>query len=177
MALIKLIEDTQEISVETDAMVRFRSTTESERDFHPNQATRIDYNRTLYVRQKPDEVEAAVTGVGERLAFGKLTLPNKWPVWFKGKGANGPVTAPPSLVKEGILSALVLGGKIQYVRDTPQEVYDAIMKAGGTPVPPIPQIMSETDTQILEQQLSTDAVWDSDIKELRIVTDSGPAIE
>jgi hypothetical protein len=170
LAIVKLTGDTgAQIELETEAVVRIRRMADSERDFH-EAATRIDYAFTVYAKEEPDVVVKAVTTVqGGLTTLGKLTLPNAWPVWFNGKEAEGPFPIPASMKKDGIQSALTIGGKIQYVRNGPQEVRDVIAANQGKVLPLPPEAMrSAREANKVESSIASKGVWDADVPELQV---------
>ena len=169
MAQITITVENKNADLATDKLVRFRKITPSEKTEHPSGQSSIDYLWRLYADQTTDAVAALIQGAGVSKSFGKLTLPNSWPVWFNGQAAEGPIPVPPSFARDGIQSALYLGGKIQYVQESPQEVFDAIKAVGGKPVPVVDaRILSETQARSMQQSLTTDKVWDSDVPELQL---------
>ena len=170
LAIVKLTGDSgAQIELDTEAIVRIRRMTDSERGLH-NANTRVDQALTVYVKEEPDAVvQNVMTVPGGLTTFGKLILPNSWPLWFNGKLAQGPFPVPPSLKKDGIQSALNIGGQIQYVRNGPQEVHDVIAANQGKVLPLPPEGMfSAEETSKLHTWLAPKGIWDADVPELRI---------
>lgn len=176
MPKIKLDGEVREIEVLTDQFKRVRHITRSEKDeSHGSAETRIDYTQPLYVTNKPGAVmKLVLADAGEAGLFGKLTMQDGEPVWFRGpSNAIGPVPITKGVKAAGINSALKLAGKIQFVRETPDQVATVIEAAKGTVVLDLgPQIESGIEAQTFESTLSDDSVWDFDVPELKIVVPS-----
>ena len=84
---MKLTGTGAQIELDTEAIVRIRRMTDSERGFGDSERgshdanTRVDYAFTVYAKEEPDAVVQSVTTVpGGLTTLGKLILPNTWPV-------------------------------------------------------------------------------------------------
>ncbi|WP_156394402.1 hypothetical protein [Mesorhizobium sp. Root172] len=130
--------DGEKFQMKATDIIRVRQTTLND---GPNGKSRIDdavYETNLYNDLAKDV--ATATSV-EVKTFISLTQPGGQPVWFDGAKAKGPTFVSdaqktPDWIGK-INSALKIGGKVQYVKNTPQEVYDAIKAQGGVAIPPI----------------------------------------
>jgi hypothetical protein len=57
------------------------------------------------------------------------------PVWFEGRSIDGPQKLRGIEIQDGANSAVHLVGKRFRLNETGQQVHDAILAAGGTPLP------------------------------------------
>lgn len=96
--------------------------------------TLVNAARPLFVMEEASAVSVLVKA--ELPGLDSLTQPGGSPVWFNPAKSSGPIpVASPG--KDGINSALDIGGKRQYVRETSEEVR-AKIEAGGGEVQPLP---------------------------------------
>lgn len=93
--------------------------------------------------------------------FINLTQPGGQPVWFDGARAAGPVFVSSPNLSGQVRSALQIAGAVQYVSNTPQEVFEAIQKCGGQTQPPM-SYRTERDAVEPDSDGST-PVWDMNI--------------
>jgi hypothetical protein len=161
--IILTAEDSGPIHLKTSEIERIRRMTDSERDAH-DATTRIDYAHTVYAKEQPENVALLVAANGVP-TLGRLLLPNGWPVWFDARKARGPLPVPHSAPQDSIHSALEIGGKLQYVRSTPQEVHDLIETAQGN-VLPIPRAIGERGARSAQELQAPRDIWDADVPEL-----------
>jgi hypothetical protein len=163
MATITLTgEDSRPIQLQPSEIERIRKMTESERETH-DATTRLDYAYTVYVKEQPENVARLVADNVPTL--GRLALPNGWPVWFDASKARGPLPVPGSAPADSVHSALEIGGKLQYVRSTPQEVHDLIAAAKGN-VLPIPSELTGRAAESARELRAPLQVWDANVLEL-----------
>lgn len=115
--------------------------------------THIDWLDTLLVRESPG---AVATAIGAALpSLGKLLMPDGSPIWFNVMAAYGPMHLSADKMQNGILSGMILGGKVQYLASAPEQVRDEITARGGSPLP-MPGLSVGASTAPLP-------VWDADI--------------
>lgn len=124
-------------SIETRLIQRLRPITASERQDHPLAQTLLNYVNpsSLFVRNICADLMASIaqSDASEGALFGKLTSIDGYPIHFRGPGnAVGPIFVASVHLVPGIQSALLIGGKRQYVRETPAEVSAEIGRCGGT---------------------------------------------
>jgi len=125
--------------------------------------THIDWLDTLLVRESPEAVAAAI---GTALpSLGKLLMPDGSPIWFNVLSAYGPMPLSMDKMQKGILSGMILGGKVQYLASAPEQVRAEITARGGSPLP----IPGSSATASNEQRGTVRSigepleVWDADI--------------
>ncbi len=136
---------------------------------HPQGATRIDYSGPLYVRDEAATLIGAVKSPGRLTTLGELIMPNGMSIWFDGRRSQGPHPIPSGFGGTGINSALTIAGRIQYVRNPPEEVYKVIAANQGLALPfdagpDLAQTRSESD----EDSAAPATAWDSDVPELAV---------
>ena len=147
MALLTLTRfDGQLVEIPANSVARVRQT---EKDYDgPNGRSRVDWgSRTDLFNDMPAEIAADVHK--EISTFISLPQPGGKPVWFDGHKASGPVYVPPQKLPgsdAAINSALMIGSRVQYVRSTPDEVYEAIKAQGGNATPPYKVESGEIET-------------------------------
>ncbi|MFK0166819.1 hypothetical protein [Rhizobium sp. NPDC090279] len=76
-----------------------------------------------------------------------LSTAIKWPVYFAGELASGPLQLMKSEIRDGVQSAFLIGKFGIRVSNTPQEVFDVIQKAGGQTREILPPIDNTTWAQ------------------------------
>ena len=85
------------------------------------------------VKELPDDVAGRV--MAHVKAIIRFTQLDGTPVWFNGLAIEGPQRLTSSEIASGANSAVHLQGKMFRLKETGQQVYDAILAAGGTPLP------------------------------------------
>lgn len=150
------------IEVESSSIVRLRQSVSSlgeKGNSHIDGLAFPDY------RDQPADVASRVAA--EVKTFINLHQPGGKPVWFDGKKAQGPIFVPSTNSGSGVggqaKSALKIGGKVQYVNETPDEVYAAIKAQGGKAEPPI-KAQAESMAGAAPSAEPTGAdVWDAEL--------------
>lgn len=95
--------------------------------------TLVNTSQNLFVLEEASACAATVKV--ELPGLDTLTQPGGSPVWFNPAKSSGPIpVASPG--KDGINSALLIGGKRQYVREKPETVRAKIEVGGGEVQPP-----------------------------------------
>jgi hypothetical protein len=155
------LPDGSETRLRVSTIRRIRKTLPSESTHGAK--TRIDWVDTLLVREPPEVVAASV---GQILpSLGKLQMPDGSPIWFDVLDAYGPMPLTADKLRSGVLSGMILGRKIQYLANTPEEVHAEIAAKGGRPLP----LPGSSGIASNEQQARTRSiaepleVWDADI--------------
>ncbi|MCA1403713.1 hypothetical protein I6F26_03735 [Ensifer sp. IC3342] len=122
--------------------------------------TLINASQDFLVMEEASEVAESVET--ELTTLHLFTQPYGAPVWVDAKSAKGPMPTVPKHRKDGINSALDVGGKRQYVRETHTEVRDIIQAAHGE-VQPLPDDTFWTQSvEAIEEFLGGVEDWDSD---------------
>lgn len=106
---------------------------------HKNAKTTIHRPEVMLVTEPLDFVAGKVReAVGKK--WTKLTLKDGKDVWFNVNLADGPIRLVGFEPEGGIRSAIILNGKKQLVRETPQEVAVVFKEAEKEPrpIPPDP---------------------------------------
>lgn len=127
--------------------------------------SRVDGLITPFYDDRPDDIAAAVSA--QIPSFANLTQPDRSYVWFDAAQASGPVPVARSKETDNIKSALWIGNNIQYVSNTPQEVFDLISSFDGNAEPPVEfvsrQISGESGS--VARAYHDSSIWDSQIYE------------
>jgi hypothetical protein len=169
MAIITLNGEVRGVDLDTGFIDRVRAMTEYEISNHEAGVTRVDYTEEVYVKDTPQRVMDVIGAANEGGKFGKLTMKNGEPVWFRGGSAVGPVRIAKTSIEDGLSSALRIGGRLQFVVEKPARVKEVIEAAGGSGLPPIDmEVFSTKDEEEFTRMLSTSEVWDFDVPELRV---------
>lgn len=161
---IKLtLPDGSEGRLKPDLVVRIRRTIASEAK--SGAKTRIDWVQTMLVREGPEDVARQLQEALPTLA--RLLLPDRSPIWFNARWAEGPMPLPRDKIQGGVLSGIVLGNRIQFLASTPQEVHDEIAAKGGTslPVPPAIEGLPPDDGSRNRSLNPPMEIWDADLAE------------
>jgi hypothetical protein len=118
--------------IDATRVVRARRTISGERGGdNKNAKTRVDWEETQPVTEPIDEVAALVkSGLP---SFTCLTTSDGSKIWFDAMRAVGPLSITPSQRQGGVKSSIKIMGYRQFVTETPSEVHDVIVEAGGTP--------------------------------------------
>lgn len=155
------LPDGSEGRLKAELVVRFRRTLASEAQ--KGARTRIDWVQTMLVRETPEEVAGQLQGTLPTL--GKLLMPDRSPLWFNTRWAEGPMPLPRDKIQGSVLSGMMLGNRIQFLANTPQEVYDEITAKGGTalPVPPAIEGLPPDDGSRNRSLNPPVEVWDADL--------------
>lgn len=126
--------------------------------------TLINAGQTYFVQE--EAAAAAATVKAELPALYRFTHRLGAPVWVNAKAAKGPMPLAPNHNVPGLSSALDIGGKRQYVRESPQEVRTAIAEAGGD-VQPIPdESLWVQGRETLREILGSLEAWDEELSTL-----------
>lgn len=125
----------------------------------PGTNSQVNWSTTSNVRDTTASV-ASLVQAEQGPSFTSLHSPEFGEVWFDAKKATGPLYVAPVDRWKGVQSSLEVGGKRQYVTETPQEVYNLIQHCGGTTVP----IVDITSTFVPDDQLAIPEmeVWDDE---------------
>ncbi|TGV61105.1 hypothetical protein EN784_01510 [bacterium M00.F.Ca.ET.141.01.1.1] len=156
--------DDVKFQIKATDIIRVRQTTLND---GPNGNSRI--SDVVYGNELYNDVATVVAKsvAAEVKTFISLTQPGGDPVWFNGATAKGPVfvsKADQTPDWSGkINSALMIGDKKQFVKNTPQEVYDAIQAQGGVAIPPKKNEFSVDAFKELEGGAATSEVWDAEL--------------
>ena len=94
--------------------------------------TRIDWVDILFVREEAGLVAQKVAAEHPNLA--RLALPDSSPVGLDAKRRR-PDPPPSGATLRPVKSAMLLGGKKQFLSSTPADVSAAIAAGGGNPLP------------------------------------------
>ncbi|QPC92017.1 hypothetical protein [Mesorhizobium sp. INR15] len=154
------------VQIKATDIVRVRQT---EADLGEKGNSRVDGLIIPFYNDIPSAVATAVHA--EVASFISLAQPGGKPVWFNGAKASGPV--PVAKVDQEpmpygqIRSALMIGDKIQYVNNTPDEVYNVILAQGGHAEPPIKSAQHAIEVMATLSTLSLgnagDVIWDAQL--------------
>ena len=161
---IKLtLPDGSEGRLQASQVIRIRRTIASESE--RGAKTRIDWIQPMLVRETPEAVVALVGPVLPTL--GKLLLPDRSPIWFNVLAAEGPLPLPGDRLRDGILSGMALGNKLQFLASAPQQVHDEIAARGGRSLPvPAPFLtMPASEQRSAKSAIAPMEVWDADIRQ------------
>jgi len=157
-------DDNQPIQMNAGDVVRVRQTAYID---GPNGHSRIDDAITgsnLY----NDVAQTVAAAVAQEVhSFISLTQPGGDPVWFDGAKATGPTFVSRAQQTPDwsgrINSALVIGQNVQFVRNTPQEVYEAINGQHGHAIPPRRDEFAIDVLKDLETDGTKIGVWDESL--------------
>ena len=147
------LPDGSEGRLDANSVIRIRRalTSESQR----GAKTRIDWLQTMLVRESPEDVANRFQAPMPTL--GKLLLPDRSPVWFNARFAEGLLPLPSDRLQNGVQSGMVLGNMIQLLANSPEQVRDEISAKGGKPLPvPAPGARNVLTLPLM--------VWDSDLQ-------------
>lgn len=126
--------------------------------------TLINAGQTFFVQEEATAVAAAVKA--ELPSLCRFTHRLGAPVWVNARAAKGPMPLAPNHHVPGLGSALDIGGKRQYVRESPEEVRSAIQAAGGD-VQPIPaESLWVQGRETLREILGSLEAWDEELSTL-----------
>ena len=121
----------QKVEISGKTVMRIRAV---HRDIDgPNGRSRVDWVQTDLFEEEPELIADKVKG--ELSTLVSLTMPGGKEVWFNGAKATGPIYVVPTNRGNGVGSALKIGQLTQYVRESPEEVSQAIESAGGVVLP------------------------------------------
>ena len=161
-SFIKLtLPDGSEGRLPANRVIRIRKTISTE---NKNGAkARIDWLQMMLVREPPAEVATRVEG--SLASLGKLILPDGSPVWFNAAAAQGPMPLPTERLKDGVHSGMILGGQLQYLASTPEEVRTELIAKGGDalPLPAAFDSLPPGEQETAKARIAPMKVWDSDI--------------
>lgn len=138
----------------------------------PNGNTHVDWIQPDLVMEEASALAGLVSAervAQNLLALARLTLPGGDPVWFNGTKAVGPLYIGPTNRFGGVNSSLQIGGKLQLVAETPQQVAEVVAAAGGKVIP------IREDSAVTT--MKADAVfrleiWDADLVETKGAAES-----
>lgn len=99
----------------------------------PKGNSRVDWLQSDLFEEAAPDIAASVKQ--ELASLASLSMPGGSPVWFNGLEASGPYYVHPASRGEQVGSSLKIGDKIQYVKNTPEEVAAVIKDAGGKVLP------------------------------------------
>jgi hypothetical protein len=124
---------------------------------------RIDWLQMMLVREPPADVAALLEGILPSL--GKLILPDGSPVWFNAVAAQGPMPLAPERLQNGVRSGMILGGKLQYLASTPEEVRAELIAKGGDalPLPAAFDSLPLREQETAKSRVAPMKVWDADL--------------
>ncbi len=126
--------------------------------------TLINAGQTFFVQEESAAVAAAIKA--ELPSLYRFTHRLGAPVWVNVHAAKGPMPLAPNRNVPGLSSALDIGGKRQYVRESPEEVRSAIAAAGGD-VQPIPEeSLWVQGRETLREILGSLEFWDEELSTL-----------
>jgi len=155
------LPDGSETKLRVSLVTRIRKALASESE--RGAKTHIDWLETLLVRESPEAVAASIGAMLPSL--GQLLMPDRSPVWFNALEAYGPMPLSADKMQGGILSEMILGGKVQYLANALEQVHAEIIARGGKPLP----IPGSSGIASREQQGTSRSivesleVWDADI--------------
>jgi hypothetical protein len=155
------LPDGSETKLQVSLVIRIRKALASESA--RGAKTRIDWLDTMLVRESPEAVAASI---GATLpSLGKLLMPDRSPIWFNVLSAYGPMPLSIDKMQNGILSGMILGGKIQYLASAPEQVHAEITARGGSPLPiPGSSVIASQEQQGGSRSIVGPLeVWDADI--------------
>jgi hypothetical protein len=124
----------------------------------PPANTHIDWVTLKFAQEEASSLAAKVAKENKNIA--QLKLPTGEPVWFDAKVAAGPVRIVSGLYPAGTKSAFMLGSKIQYVANSPEEVAAVISGAGGAPLPIPKDSVFANFVHRLKNLVAPTAIWD-----------------
>lgn len=125
--------DGSRVKINGKLVVRARRTVSGEYGGDNGDAkTRVDWAEMQLVKEPIDEVASLVKK--ELPSFTALTARDGPRIWFDAKQAVGPLPLTASLRNGGVKSAIKIMNYRQYVTETPSEVREVIVNAGGDPV-------------------------------------------
>lgn len=147
------------LELEASQVLRIRKTDPRLDDGLGN--TLINAGQTFFVQEEAAAVAAAVKA--ELPSLYRFTHRIGAPVWVNVHAAKGPMPLAPNHRVPGLGSALDIGGKRQYVRESPEEVRSAIAAAGGD-VQPIPdEGLWVQGRETLREILGSLEAWDEEL--------------
>lgn len=150
------------LELEASQVLRIRKTDPRLDDDLGN--TLINAGQTYYVLEETAAAAAAVKA--ELPVLYRFTHRLGAPVWINVHEARGPMPLAPNRNVPGLSSALDIGGKRQYVRESPEEVRNAITAAGGD-VQPIPdEGLWVQGRETLREILGRLETWDEELSTL-----------
>lgn len=120
--------------------------------------TRIDWVEPMLVIEAPAVVASLVKAELPTLA--QLARLDGSPIWFDAMRASGPLRLVGNQSINGARSALLIGDKRQYVKNTHEEVAATIVAAGGTPNPIPTKGVLNYSLDILKGWVSPVENWD-----------------
>ena len=149
------------VEVKAGNIVRIR---QAEPDLKERGNSRVDGLITPFYDDAPSSIADRVQI--EVASFISLNQPSGKPVWFDAAKASGPVFVSSvnhlPMPSGQTRSALLIGGSIQYVSDTPEDVFDAIKKHGGHAEPPVMNTLGHDPEKAGRLQNAT-PVWDAEL--------------
>ncbi len=156
--------DGVDVEVKPSNIVRVRQT---ESALQEKGNSRVDGLVIPFYNDQPKAVADMVNAAIK--SFVDLRQPGGKPVWFDAAKASGPV--PVSEVDQVLVpnhgqirSALMIGNGIQYVNNTPEEVFAVIDKWGGDAEPPIKKGHEiGAAGKLLSKSLADAPVWDVEL--------------
>ncbi len=126
--------------------------------------TLINADATLFAQEEAAGVAAAVKA--ELPSLYRFTHRLGAPVWINLQAAKGPMPLAPNHHVPGLSSALDIGGKRQYVRESPEEVRSAIAAAGGDAQPIPEEGLWVQGRETLREILGSLEAWDEELSTL-----------
>ena len=130
--LTLIAPDGSAVRIDAVRIVRARRTISGERGGeNKNAQTRVDWEEVQLVTEPIDEVVALVKA--DLPSFTCLTTSDGSKIWFDAMRAVGPLAITPSQRQGGAKSSIRIMGYRQFVTETPSEVHDVIVEAGGSP--------------------------------------------
>lgn len=139
-----------------DRVVRLRRAWSDEST--PPAKTHIDWLTLKFAQEEATSLAAKVAQENKNLA--QLKLPTGEPVWFDAKVAAGPIRIITGSYPAGTKSAFMLGSKLQYVANTPEEVAAVISSAGGSRLPIPSDSAFASFAHRLKNLVAPTAAWD-----------------
>lgn len=125
--------DGQGIVIDAARIIRIRRTLAGESTAENRGAlTRVDWVETSLVREPLDQVVALVKAELPSLAV--VTAPDGTKIWFDALRVIGPVALAPKDMIGGARSTIELGGHIQRLFETADQVRAIVRDAGGQPL-------------------------------------------
>ncbi|MER8401213.1 hypothetical protein [Mesorhizobium sp. M0306] len=94
----------------------------------------------------------------------QFTMLDDNPIWLNAGAAAGPYHGAKFDLPPKANAAVLIGNKVQYVKETPQQVA-TIIKAKGGKVLPLDRTMFETAVKEIESWVSEPEIWDADLYE------------
>lgn len=121
--------------------------------------TRVDADQMILVQEEPGLVAAMVLpGLSTLVQF---TMPDGSPIWINAKKAVGPVFVASTNLTNGVRSALTLASQYQFLANTPEEVHERILRAGGDARPVRPNMLFAASMTMLRRWFNPMKNWDA----------------